>query len=679
MLFDDDQTVDRSSMNQHHNLVISMGRIRFLLVLMCVSAGLWFAFAKLVVPPIIESAYRGESLSFLNSVIKSQHIHSVDYYLQIWDGIATEILVSLLGFWLLAVIAAWASLLYCQTRLRCLMIASWVSRLPHSRASASLLAMALICVPLTIGAIWAFPIWDDAWLWLLLKENGTGVFGASVPDRPVMASLWSLLGTSEHAFWWASFVAQALLWPTLGVVSALLWTYCFPNLRQYAMVVGCVTVAPIISKVQMVTATIALGHLLSIVLGYTAFLLLLRFVLADGCFGRVALGLSGPILGLGILVTEYALPVVIVMVIFFWSSGQRAPEVGARARRAILFAILIAGAAYAIFFVTADFTPRGGAVSPFYVFTLGKTHLASFPFRLMEGIWRSVAGGLMISMGEVTLTSKAGIMAAAYGALVAGLLFYGSRNPEQNTKSQSRNTISKRDVLLPAVALVAGLLPSVAMARIPWNPGDGMSSRFELPLLPITAALIVLISLSLVRRRFWAVPIILLGFVAGNATLTEALSAIRERQQMSALGAALQAHISSRDGYTVAAVVLPERSLGPQRPYELTARLAATWPEELRRKFWAFRFGGVPPMYRADAEAEEIFGSRGNCTPPREFKWGVRFVTRGGPLDQLIWVKPQTDGSISVEPYCMKAERTPDSSPARVDQDGSTVKKDHVG
>jgi hypothetical protein len=217
------------------------------------------------------------------------------------------------------------------------------------------------------------------------------------------------------------------------------------------------------------------------------------------------------------------------------------------------------------------------------------------------------------------------------------------------------------------------------MARIPWNPGDGMSSRFELPLLPITAALIVLISLSLVRRRFWAVPIILLGFVAGNATLTEVLSAIRERQQISALGTALQAHVSSKDGITVAAVVLPERSLGPRRPYELTARLATTWPEELRRKFWAFRFGGAPPIYRPDTEAEEIFGSRGNCTPPREFKWQVRRAGRVGPLGQLIWVKPQTDGSISVEPFCIRAGRIPDSPPVGIDQDRSASKEDHAG
>ena len=158
----------------------------------------------------------------------------------------------------------------------------------------------------------------------------------------------------------------------------------------------------------------------------------------------------------------------------------------------------------------------------------------------------------------------------------------------------------------------------------------------------------------MVRHRFWAVPILVLGFAAGNATFTEVWSAIRERQQMSALGVALQAYVSPKNGYTVAAVASPERSLGPQRPYEHTVRLAATWPQELRRKFWAFRFGGGPPNYAVFNEAESIFGSRGDCKPPQEFKWSIRHVSRDGPLDQLIWVKPQTDGSISVEPYCFK-------------------------
>jgi hypothetical protein len=471
-----------------------------------------------------------------------------------------------------------------------------------------------------------------------------------------MAIVWSLLATTEPAFWRASLVAQALLWPTLGIISAILWTILFPHLRQYAMVVGCITVAPIISKVQMVTANIALAHLLSVVPSYGAFLLLLRFVLADGRYGRVALGLSLPMLGFGVLVTEYALPVVIVMVTFFWSYAWRAPDPATRARayRAILFSTLTAGAAYAIFFVMADFTVRRGEVSPFYVFTLGEAHLVRLPFKLMQGIWQSIAGGFVNGLAGVTLASKPGVMAAAYGALVAGLLFHGCRDPQHVVTSPATRTISSRDVLPLAAAFVAGILPTVAMGRIPWNPVDGMSSRFELPLLPITVALIVLISLSLVRRRFWAVPILLLGFAAGNTTFTEVRSAIHERQQMSALGAALQPYVSAKEGLTVAAVVLPERSLGPRRPYEVVARLAATWPPELRGRFWALRFGGIRPFDRPDTEAEAFFGSRGDCTPRPERKWGVRNVTREGPLDQLIWVSRKTDGAIAVEPYCIK-------------------------
>jgi hypothetical protein len=434
------------------------------------------------------------------------------------------------------------------------------------------------------------------------------------------------------------------------------------------MVVACITVAPIISKVQMVTATIALQHLLSVVPSYGAFLLLLRFVMSGGRFGRAALVVSLPVLSFGILVTEYALPVVVVMVTFFWLYARRAPdpETRVRAYRAIVFSILAAGAAYAIFFAMADFAPRRGQVSPFYVFTLGKAHLVRFPLKLVEGIWRSLAGGIATAIADVSLAERPGVVAAVYGALVAGLLFYGSRTPQHVATSPATNTVGSLPVLPHAAAFVAGILPAIAMGRIPWNPVDGMSSRFELPLLPITAALIVLISLSLVRRRFWAVPILILGFVAGNATFTEVRSAIRERQQMSALGATLQPFVSSKDGLTVAAVVLPERSLGPRRAYELTARLAATWPPELRRRFWAFRFGGLPPFYRPDNEAEAIFGSRGGCTTPRDFKVRVRHVTRDGPVNQLLWVSRKSGESISVEPYCIKESvRTSASPPAR--------------
>jgi predicted DCC family thiol-disulfide oxidoreductase YuxK len=83
-----------------------MGRIRFLLILLCVLAGLWIAFAKLVVPPIIESAYRGESLPFLNSIIKSQHVNPISHYLQKWDRLTMHYLLNGVGLGLLALLVS---------------------------------------------------------------------------------------------------------------------------------------------------------------------------------------------------------------------------------------------------------------------------------------------------------------------------------------------------------------------------------------------------------------------------------------------------------------------------------------------------------------------------------------------------------------------------------------------
>jgi len=91
-------------MNHVNNLVMGMSRIRFLLVLMCVSLGLWIAFAQLVVPPVIESAYRGESWSFLNRMISGQATHPVSHYLQYWDRVTIRGFLGGLGLWLIVLV-----------------------------------------------------------------------------------------------------------------------------------------------------------------------------------------------------------------------------------------------------------------------------------------------------------------------------------------------------------------------------------------------------------------------------------------------------------------------------------------------------------------------------------------------------------------------------------------------
>jgi len=85
---------------------MKMGRIRLLLVLMGLSLGLWIVFAKLIVPFLIESAYRGESWSFLNRMILGQAEFSVSHYLQKWDKVTITGLLSGLGFLLIVLVSS---------------------------------------------------------------------------------------------------------------------------------------------------------------------------------------------------------------------------------------------------------------------------------------------------------------------------------------------------------------------------------------------------------------------------------------------------------------------------------------------------------------------------------------------------------------------------------------------
>jgi predicted DCC family thiol-disulfide oxidoreductase YuxK len=79
-------------------------RIRLWLILTVTSLGSWLVFAKLVVPTIIESAYRGESWSFLNRLIRGQATHSVSEYLQDWGTVTMPVFLWGLGFWLVVLV-----------------------------------------------------------------------------------------------------------------------------------------------------------------------------------------------------------------------------------------------------------------------------------------------------------------------------------------------------------------------------------------------------------------------------------------------------------------------------------------------------------------------------------------------------------------------------------------------
>src|SRR5437899_3933341 len=83
---------------------MTWGRIRLWLVLMVISLGLWIVLAKLVVPAVIEGAYRGESWSFLNRMIRGQATHPVSEYIRDWDTVTIPVLLKGLGFWLVVLV-----------------------------------------------------------------------------------------------------------------------------------------------------------------------------------------------------------------------------------------------------------------------------------------------------------------------------------------------------------------------------------------------------------------------------------------------------------------------------------------------------------------------------------------------------------------------------------------------
>src|SRR5262245_41898234 len=82
-------------------LFVTRGRVRRWMILTVISLGLWIVFAKFVVPAVIQSAYRGESWSFLNRMITGQATHPVSEYIRDWDTVIIPALLVVLGFWLI--------------------------------------------------------------------------------------------------------------------------------------------------------------------------------------------------------------------------------------------------------------------------------------------------------------------------------------------------------------------------------------------------------------------------------------------------------------------------------------------------------------------------------------------------------------------------------------------------
>jgi len=99
---------NRASVHRSPNTAMRNDSRAVPLSILAGSLGLWLICAMWVVPAMIESAYRGESWSFLNRMIGGQATHPVADYLQDWYRMAGKLtiagLLSGLGFWLIVLV-----------------------------------------------------------------------------------------------------------------------------------------------------------------------------------------------------------------------------------------------------------------------------------------------------------------------------------------------------------------------------------------------------------------------------------------------------------------------------------------------------------------------------------------------------------------------------------------------
>ncbi|MCH7823667.1 MAG: hypothetical protein IH849_02605 [Acidobacteria bacterium] len=526
---------------------------------------------------------------------------------------------------------------------------------PLVRGAASTFALLLVFIPMAAGAWLAFPYWDDGWLWLLLRESGVQAIAPSYADRPVNAALWRFVAGSAGGIWTASFVAHFLLWPLLGIASALLFRKMYPSQGHLAPLVACVAIAPVFHKVGLATANIALVALPAVLLVYAALLLLLRFIATQDAVAYRWFGGALPLVGAASLLNEYGVAaalacVSLLAVVAAGSSGDERR----RAASATAALLCVAGIGYATYLAISDYATTRPDVHPARAVEMAEAEFFYLPFRFLGALWSVSIGAFGAAVANLSFLGRAGAGATLYGGIAAALVVIAcSPFPAYPTETAEIGPMRVRAIASLA-ALLAAIAAVVLMGRDPWQ--EPTHSRFVIPVLPILAGLTAVLASGLLRGRQLSIAVALIGFVCASSAFSEGWSALREHKMMEIIGERLEAEVAAEDGITVAVLSLPPRQSGDRYEWELTARIGADWPDTVRRRFWAFDA-------RREIYYEDDIGTRGRCRDTREVSFDVRLVERKGRIASLLWVRPDAYTALSkllagemdvlVEPYCV--------------------------
>ena len=510
--------------------------------------------------------------------------------------------------------------------------------------------LTLVVGAFSLAAVRAFPQMDDAYLLLLLKEQGAASIAAAHPDRPLVGALWQAMASAlGPAFWPAGFVSHFILWLTLGVVTCRLWRRVFPQWAAYAPVAGALSVAPILVRTQLSTVTITLLGVLSVVAAYGALAAVFRFL--GGRRPAFLVLAAALVLAAGVL-SEYGVVAAVAAAVLLYGL----PVAGSDrrvARAAAAALVVLSVAAYLGYIAVGDFSRRP-LVDPRQ--RLGAAHLLlAAPFNVLTRFWDATFGELARSVGnfDPQWSSKSSLAALAAGGLMAAALLLAIRWGAVEGANEDEPS-GRRSLAAFAGALGAGLVPVALMRPVYRSP---FASRFYLPILPVAASLTVGLVLTVLRPRFRPHAVALMGLLIGLAVFQESARAIRTRQAMAVTGALLKPLVLSASGSLLFAVSDDALCHTAQ---VCTGAITADWPPELTRRVWIEK----------PTEAFTSLGSRASCGPLAVVGLAERGFRRSDFDPNPRWIELAA-GKSSIEPYCVSerigggaASATPPSAQA---------------
>jgi hypothetical protein len=473
------------------------------------------------------------------------------------------------------------------------------------------------------GAWSGFPVFDDAYLVLFVREAGVDELVRRHSHRPVFGWLLAPLAHAFHAHPAGYVLVSGLVWIALAWLTWRLADRLFPQDRTCGPMAATLSLAPLVVLTHYTTVTTVLPANLPVCLSLVA----LDLGLSKRGDRPIVLAASALLAMLAAVISEYGVAAAFAGAVLLFALKHR------RSALALLIGLVFG---YAVFRAIGrvELRPRqvASAVLPDVL-----THPLGLVYRLLAGYFYALVGGIAGATSKI-LTFKMFRDAAApmlFGLACASAMLGFLRRP-----SARPSPLEPRAVFALALAIAAAMFP-VSLAGQPLVAPDAYVSRYLVPALPFASIGTVLLVRGIVAEPFRRWVNAFLVFVAGYTVVCGALEVRARQRRFTEVGDLLHSIVMSSSGIAVA--IVPDNNLDSS---DLTPKATVHWEDALLTRAW------VAP----DSEALDLFGSPHACRNSTRIDaaGGLLGGERHGPVARIVRLPTFWDlkSPLRVEPYC---------------------------